>query len=114
MAHKDYRDGNFEHHLWDFRDQPFLDDPENDIDSELRHQATEAALRQEFYDDYLESAYWQKVKQAVFRRSRKCERCGSFDRLEIHHLAYPPRFTELENLNMLILLCQKCHNLKHL
>lgn len=114
MAHKNYRYGDYEYQLWDFREQPFIDDPDCDIDEQLRTRATDAAMRQEDYDWYLSSSYWGRVRSAIFARSEgKCEQCGSIENLQVHHKAYPGRFTELQNLHLLVLLCDQCHESQH-
>jgi 5-methylcytosine-specific restriction endonuclease McrA len=113
MPHKSYRNGDFEECLWDFRESEFIEDPERDIDEQLRVPAVDAAMRQESYDDYLGSSYWRRVQGAIYSRSDKCEKCGSQSNLQIHHKAYPKRFTELQNLHMLVLLCDQCHAAFH-
>jgi hypothetical protein len=33
--------------------------------------------------------------------------------LQVHHKSYPRRYTELNNLHLLILLCESCHKQTH-
>jgi 5-methylcytosine-specific restriction endonuclease McrA len=116
MAYKDYRDGNWEEHLWDHAsDSPYLDDPDEDVDHLLRTRAQEVEERQMAYDAFLRSDYWEQVKSAVHARAKGCcEGCGTHcDSLEVHHKQYPMRGTELENLHMLEALCRKCHHASH-
>jgi hypothetical protein len=114
QAHKDYRYGGYEDHLWDFRESEYLDDPDQDISEQLALKGQEAADRQESYSNYLDSPYWAKVRAAVFARAgHRCQKCGFRDKLQVHHKAYPARYTELENLHMLVLLCHKCHESHH-
>jgi hypothetical protein len=105
MGHKSYRDGDYEYQLWDFRGGEFIEDPEEDIDSNLRGKGQDAAERQSAYDEYLLSDYWQRVRRAMMiKHDCKCEKCGSFEKLQVHHKSYPKRYTELDNLHMLELL----------
>jgi 5-methylcytosine-specific restriction endonuclease McrA len=114
VTHRSYRDGDYEQYLWDFRDDEFIDDPDEDIDCRLRGCGQDAADRQEAYDEYLASDYWQKVRSAMMaRHGGKCQSCGATDNLQVHHKDYPKRYTELQNLHMLELLCQSCHLQSH-
>lgn len=116
MAYRNYRDEGWEEHLWEHRgDSEYLDDPEQDVDSILRERAQAVAERQECYSAFLESDYWQRVRNAVLKRARLCcEGCGRLsDHLEVHHKRYPRRGTELENLHMLEALCHTCHEAFH-
>ena len=66
------------------------------------------------YQEYLRSDYWESVKQAVKSRDRhKCRLCGLTLNLQVHHRWYPPRGTELQHLDALILLCSNCHDEQH-
>ncbi|MEN9767540.1 MAG: hypothetical protein RLZZ32_1500, partial [Cyanobacteriota bacterium] len=115
MRHKNYRYGDYEHQLWDFRESEFLDDPDDDIDESLRSKGVEAATRQEDYSDYLGSTYWANVRATVLHRAGyKCERCGQDSALQVHHKSYCARHTELENLHLLEVLCRACHNQEHI
>jgi 5-methylcytosine-specific restriction endonuclease McrA len=114
MKHKSYRYGDYEYCLWDFRESEFIEDPESDIDSQLRSRGVDAADRQESYDDYLESSYWAKVRmKALVAANCKCSRCGSLEKLQVHHKQYCKRFTELQNMHLLEVLCQSCHQQEH-
>ena len=112
--HKSYRDGNFEYQLWDLRGGDFIEDPDQDIDQVLRPRGLEAADRQESYDCFLESNYWAKVRAAMMlKHNCKCQSCGAIDKLQVHHKSYPKRYTELQNLHLLELLCDSCHSQSH-
>jgi hypothetical protein len=114
MKHKSYRYGDYESCLWDFRESEFIEDPESDIDDQLRNRGIDAADRQESYDDYLESNYWTKVRAtAIAAANYKCIRCGSTENLQVHHRQYCKRFTELQNMHLLEVLCLRCHRHEH-
>jgi 5-methylcytosine-specific restriction endonuclease McrA len=60
------------------------------------------------YADYLLSPQWQQRRRQIIRaRGRRCQRCGSPRRLQLHHKTYlrlgHERDADLE------LLCPKCH-----
>lgn len=60
------------------------------------------------YRDYLASAKWNKFKaQVVAAKGGKCQRCGSFMGLDVHHLHYDS--LGRENLTDVELVCQICH-----
>lgn len=96
----------------------FLDNPDDDeytIREMLLEIHEQRAQSQDSYRNYLESEYWQKVKEAVHKRANgKCEGCGwNTCNLQVHHKSYPRRYTELNNLHLLILLCESCHKQAH-
>lgn len=63
------------------------------------------------YPGYLNTRYWEKVKESVHYYKKCCEDCGSTERLQVHHLNYRIKGKELlgDNINKLKLLCRKCH-----
>jgi 5-methylcytosine-specific restriction endonuclease McrA len=114
MGHKSYRYGCYEDCLWDFRGGDFIEDPDEDIDRSLRSCGQDAADRQETYDGFLESDYWARVRAAMFlKHDSKCQSCGAVAKLQVHHKSYPKRYTELQNLDLLELLCEACHHQSH-
>ncbi len=78
------------------------------------------------YHKYLKTEKWKEKRQAVFERALReakctsrygiCEFCGYIPRksglLEVHHLEYP-KILGTESLDMLVLLCRKCHRKAH-
>lgn len=64
------------------------------------------------YHSYLKSSWWIARKAAIIRyRGAWCERCGSTDRLELHHRTYERLGYELpEDVE---LLCWNCHRREH-
>ena len=112
--YNEYRYGGWADKLWDFRESEFLDDPDEDIHSFLAGKGQLAAERQESYDNYLETEYWSKVRlKALTASNFKCQQCGSDRRLQVHHKSYCARFTELDNMHLLEVLCEKCHHAEH-
>ncbi len=111
--------------VWDYLDdQPYLLDPEDQdigevLGQEELHRDLEKEWRQDVYYDYLQTSYWQRVKSVIKNRANnRCEVCKALDpggtkTLQIHHFRYPERFTELEHLEDLILVCVRCHEQLH-
>jgi hypothetical protein len=112
--HVNYRNGEWCDKLWDFRESEFLDDPDDDIHCFLANKAESAAMRQESYDGYLDTDYWSKVRlKALTLANCKCSKCGSGSKLQVHHKHYCQRYTELENMHLLEVLCDSCHKQEH-
>ena len=104
------------YNIWDvLSEQPYLIDPDLDVSNEMIQPYEEGLVqREEDYSWFLDSKYWQSVRTAIYHRAGfRCEKCGSVDGLEVHHLWYPPRGTELQNLTALILVCNSCHRQLH-
>jgi hypothetical protein len=112
--HINYRNGEWADKLWNFRESEFLDDPDDDIHFQLANKAENAAIRQESYDGYIDSDYWSKVRlKALAFVNCKCQKCGSGSKLQVHHKYYCQRYTELENMHLLEVLCDDCHKSEH-
>lgn len=66
------------------------------------------------YDFFLKSAYWQKIRTAVFDRDdNKCVMCGSTEAIQAHHKTYAHHGDEMDFLEDLITVCTKCHRKIH-
>lgn len=67
------------------------------------------------YKGFLNSQEWKTISEARKKMDgNKCTRCGSSNRLEVHHMSYylhPQK--GLLDLNNLITLCHKCHSSTH-
>ena len=64
------------------------------------------------YKQYLKSEYWQGIREQILKRDKyKCRACGYNDKLHVHHRTY--EFIGNEDLDELITLCKKCHNIFH-
>jgi hypothetical protein len=64
------------------------------------------------YRDYLRSQQWQERRLAALKRAKNaCSRCGSTERLEVHH----PSYDNLgeERARQLVVLCRNCHAKHH-
>jgi 5-methylcytosine-specific restriction endonuclease McrA len=62
------------------------------------------------YDVFLESDYWKQVRKAMFLlHNGKCQYCESTKHLQVHHYTYEHHHDELNHLEDLRLLCNKCH-----
>ncbi len=66
---------------------------------------------QEKYHQYLTTPYWKQVSEAVKARAAyKCQVCNSPHGLEAHHRSYEHRGNELNHLEDLTCLCNRCHH----
>jgi len=64
------------------------------------------------YSDYLKSKDWANIRIDLFEnRGKRCERCDSENRLEVHHLHYRNIFKE--EPQDLVILCHSCHSKEH-
>lgn len=64
------------------------------------------------YKQYLASPVWQTKRKSVLKRANyRCEQCGRYSRLDIHHKTYDRIFSE--RLIDLQALCRLCHKGKH-
>jgi hypothetical protein len=64
------------------------------------------------YSKYLSSLHWRKTRQQTKRKHGfKCQKCGSFDRLTVHHKTY--KHLGNERSWELQLLCGRCHKGAH-
>lgn len=91
----------------------YLDDPEEDIDNVLRSTAEQYGHTQESYSVYLETDYWRRVRgQAMHAANHQCK-CGETEKLQVHHKKYCARYTEHLNMNLLEVVCSRCHAQAH-
>lgn len=81
----------------------------------LQHNARKAAdPRKANYIRSLNTEYWREVKRRVHLRDHfACVDCGTKLRLEVHHTTYVHRGKELEHLEDLVTVCEKCHKKRH-
>tara|TARA_R110002020_G_scaffold420639_2_gene629784 strand:+ start:215 stop:517 length:303 start_codon:yes stop_codon:yes gene_type:complete len=63
------------------------------------------------YKEYLKSKEWSEIRLEIIKTRKKCERCGSKKRLQVHHITYKNIFNE--EPNDLELLCSGCHKAEH-
>lgn len=57
---------------------------------------------------YYKTAHWIAIRNQKRREGHyRCERCGSKERLEVHHITYARLYHE--RMNDLQLLCRFCH-----
>lgn len=66
------------------------------------------------YERFLQSNYWQKVRQRVLKRDGfKCRICKNGSELHVHHDTYKNHFQEHKHLGDLLTLCKDCHTDYH-
>lgn len=72
-------------------------------------------MNKEEYRKLLLTKEWKSKRQSILERdSYKCTRCGSIDKLNIHHIKYIRGRNAWEYDNsLLITLCYKCHSEIH-
>lgn len=64
------------------------------------------------YEQYLKTGHWKARREKALRLAgRRCQECGSAERLEVHHLSYDRLFQERDG--DLIVLCRRCHGRRH-
>lgn len=64
------------------------------------------------YKSYLLSPEWRAKREELFAlRGKKCERCSSTNKIQVHHKNYYRIFKEL--LSDLEVLCRVCHEHEH-
>lgn len=69
------------------------------------------------YKNHLRSDYFQTVRIKVFERDNyTCRVCGSKEQkgMTAHHFSGASRFHELDDLDMVVCLCDRCHTKYHL
>lgn len=67
------------------------------------------------YSEQLIDKRWLNRREEIFRaKGRVCSKCGSKERLQIHHIEYLPNKLAWEYKNKyLIVLCENCHKKAH-
>lgn len=64
-------------------------------------------------NQYYSSTAWAKIKTDLFfLRGKRCEVCGSYKQIQVHHLTYE-NFGGNEEPNDLVILCSDCHQKEH-
>jgi hypothetical protein len=79
---------------------------------QIRQKAVETRNFKVVYNEYLNSRYWQALRSDMAKfRGKKCEFCGTEEKLNLHHLRYKNWYdVEPEDL---IWLCSFHHGLIH-
>lgn len=80
---------------------------------ELRDYSTRLAAKSTPYGDYLQTAHWKRIQEAVKGSKTLCEGCrtNGHASLDIHHRSYLN--LGLERFADLKLLCRECHQREH-
>jgi 5-methylcytosine-specific restriction endonuclease McrA len=64
------------------------------------------------YKEYLKSKEWFDIRESLFTlRGKKCEKCGSKQSIQVHHIHYKNIFKE--QLEDLMVVCKDCHKKIH-
>ena len=70
--------------------------------------------RKSNYVKTLNNDYHREVKRKVHLRDGfKCCDCGTKLNLELHHLSYKFKGSELEHMETVVTLCGSCHQKRH-
>lgn len=65
------------------------------------------------YSDFLHSNEWRDIKNNLFSiRGKKCEKCESTVRIQVHHKHYNKPWGE-EKPEDLLIVCETCHEKIH-
>jgi len=71
-------------------------------------------LKGENYAVFLNSKYWNTVRNMVLKRDKfKCVICSETKLLQVHHNSYKNHFNEHKHLEDLMTLCKSCHQAHH-
>ncbi len=66
------------------------------------------------YDTYIKSKYWTARKNLFYQKfGRKCFKCGSSNKMSLHHLRYDNNLFGYEPDEDLVGLCWSCHEKFH-
>ena len=66
------------------------------------------------YQDELKSKYWDEKRVRIIKQQKKCQKCGVWNNLQLHHKRYVVARKAWEYPdNDFILLCGKCHEFTH-
>jgi hypothetical protein len=68
--------------------------------------------RNQPYQRFLRSEFWVRLSAQKREIIGKCERCGSVFNLQAHHKRYPKDWRHT-TLDMLKVLCRRCHRKEH-
>lgn len=70
-------------------------------------------MNKESYGRYLKSPEWRRVRSAkLARKGGSKKRCAICGRLEVHHLVYRKRLSDVEPSDLRV-FCRNCHELAH-
>ena len=68
--------------------------------------------KKEQYKEYLQSDHWKETRErALERAGYKCQVCGYYKNLQVHHNTY--KNIGHEDDTDLVVLCWKCHKTFH-
>lgn len=67
--------------------------------------------RKQRYQIYLRGEHWQNLRKEKLEKNPKCEKCGTYNSLDIHHLQYRDLYDV--TLKDLQTLCRLCHDKEH-
>jgi len=65
------------------------------------------------YNDYLQTDYWKDLRQLALERDGNCKLCNDDIILQAHHRSYKNKWGKEKELNDLVILCKRCHELFH-
>ena len=73
-------------------------------------------MMRQVFAEYIKSKEWKKLVEAVkVRDDYQCQDCGQTEgKLYVHHTSYDNwGYGDQREINDCILVCQKCHNIRH-
>jgi hypothetical protein len=87
-------------------------DYENMTSQSISFEAIRYKLLKLDYKDYLQTRYWKCISLFLRNSFKKCK-CGSSEKLHVHHKTYKYVGIDHEHLNILQVMCEYCHCLEH-
>jgi len=85
---------------------------EAEAEARLREREAEEEAWWRWYNRYLQTDAWQKLRRKVLKRADGvCEGCAERPAQQVHHLTYKNAGNEL--LFQLVALCDGCHDIAH-
>ncbi len=69
------------------------------------------ALGFKSYQEYLESDFWKQKRDDILSQVKFCQKCGSKEKLCVHHLSYIN--VGNERTKDITVLCWDCHKKEH-
>jgi len=64
------------------------------------------------HSEYLQTDYWQWIKDKMYAKYRCCQLCGKAWDLQVHHLCYDHFYAEIPGRSI-VLTCDNCHHACH-
>ena len=64
-------------------------------------------MNKQQYKEYLNSEHWKKFRKETYSKRKRCQKCSSKKKLNIHHITYVNIWKETQD--DVLVLCNECH-----